>query len=137
METIPLWITCFAAFLTAILSGLGLGSAGLFVLYLTLIAGFPQPEAQGINLLFYLFSAGTSLLFHARHRTVPLPLVLFLVLCAVPGSLLGAWLLKRLELSLIRKLFGGMLVVSALPSLFRKKGPAKEDRSPKHTQKNL
>ena len=43
-----------AAFLSAILSGLGVGSAGIFVLYLTLIAGFPQPEAQALNLLFFL-----------------------------------------------------------------------------------
>ena len=34
-----LLITVLAAFLAAILSGLGVGSAGLFVLYLTLIAG--------------------------------------------------------------------------------------------------
>ena len=113
-------ISCVAAFGTAILSGLGLGSAGLFVLYLTFVAGYPQTQAQELNLLFFLFSAGTALLFHARHRTVPRPFVLFLLACAIPGSLAGAWLLNVLELSVIRKLFGGMLIVTALPSLVKR-----------------
>ena len=120
MGTIPLWITGIAAFGTAILSGLGLGSAGLFVLYLTLIAGLAQAEAQSINLLFFLFSAGASFLFHLRHRVVPVPFVAFLVCCAIPGSLAGTWLLGVLDISLIRKLFGGMLVVTARPSLLGK-----------------
>lgn len=131
MENIPLWITCIAAFGTAILSGLGLGSAGLFVLYLTLIAGIAQVEAQSINLLFFLFSAGASFLFHIRHRVVPLPYVLFLVCCAVPGSLLGTWLLGVLDIALVRKLFGGMLIVTAIPSLIGKRRPEKEKSASK------
>ena len=119
MDTLPFWITCVVAFLTAVLSGLGLGSAGLFVLYLTMVAHFPQQEAQGMNLLFYLFSAGIALLFHVRHRVVPIPLVIYLVLCAIPGSVAGTWLMHVLEMSLVRKLFGGMLIVTGLPALLR------------------
>ena len=121
MNDIPIWVTCISAFFTAILSGLGLGSAGLFVLYLTIIAGFPQAEAQGLNLLFFLFSAGAALLFHARHRVIPRPFVLFLIGCAIPGTLVGTWLLNTLELSFVRKLFGAMLILTALPTLFRKR----------------
>ena len=117
MSTIPFFFACAAAFCTAILSGLGLGSAGLFVLYLTFIAGYPQTQAQELNLLFFLFSAGTALIFHARHRTVPRSFVLFLIICAIPGSLVGTWLLNVLELTIIRKLFGCMLIVTAIPSL--------------------
>lgn len=120
MNNASVWFACAAAFLTAILSGLGLGSAGIFVLYLTLIAGFAQTTAQGLNLLFFLFSAGTALIFHARHRTIPFPFVLFLIACAMPGAFFGSWLLKEIEIGLLRKLFGGMLICTALPSLFKK-----------------
>ena len=120
MSIPPILFACFAAFCTAVLSGLGLGSAGIFVLYLTFIAGYPQTQAQELNLLFFLFSAGTALLFHARHRTVPRPFVLFLITCAIPGSLMGTWLLNTLNLTVIRKLFGGMLILTAFPSLLRR-----------------
>ena len=113
-------VTAIAAFLAAILSGLGVGSAGIFVLYLILVAGFPQPEAQALNLLFFLLSAGAALAVHVRERRIPLRVVLFLVACAVPGALLGAYLARVLDASLLRKLFGGMLVVTGLPALFAK-----------------
>jgi uncharacterized membrane protein YfcA len=115
-----LFLTLIAAFLSAILSGLGIGSAGIFVLYLTFIAGYAQPEAQALNLLFFLLSAGAALLLHIRERRIPVRVVLFLVACAIPGALMGSYLVRVLDAGLLRKLFGGMLVVTGLPALFTK-----------------
>ena len=115
-----LLVTVIAAFLAAILSGLGVGSAGLFVLYLTLMAGYSQPEAQALNLLFFLLSAGAALLLHIRARRIPWRVVLFLIACAVPGALAGSYLVRVLDASVIRKLFGGMLIVTGLPALLTK-----------------
>ena len=118
-------VTVIAAFAAAILSGMGVGSAVLFVLYLTLVAGYAQPEAQAINLLFFLLSAGAALMLHIRERRIPRRLVLFLIACAIPGALAGSYLVRVLDASLIRRLFGGMLVASGLLGLRtrrRKKG---------------
>ena len=116
--TLSLWIATFVA---AVLSGLGLGSAGIFVLYLTAAVGYGQVEAQSLNLLFFLFSAGCSLFLHAKKRRISWRAVLFLATCAIPGTLLGTWLTAVLDANILRRLFGGMLVVSGLPSLFSKK----------------
>lgn len=113
-------ITACAAFLAAILSGLGVGSAGIFVLYLTAWAGLGQAEAQGVNLLFYLISGGASMLFHVRRREIPWRLVVCLVVCAIPGTLLGTYLVRMMDADLLRRLFGGMLVVTGLPVLLRR-----------------
>ena len=124
----PLLLTLIAAFLSAVLSGLGIGSAGIFVLYLTLIAGYAQPEAQALNLLFFLLSAGSALLLHIRERRIPVRVVLFLVVCAIPGALIGSYLARVLDAGLLRKLFGGMLVVTGLPSLLsRRRGAAAQE----------
>ncbi len=108
-----------AAFGIAVLSGMGVGSAGLFVLYLTAFAGFSQPQAQGLNLIFFLLSAGASFLYHVRRRRIPWVPVAFLILCAVPGSLLGAGLMRRLDGATVRRLFGGMLALVGGSSLVR------------------
>ncbi len=113
----PVLITLIAAFLCAVLSGLGVGSAGIFVLYLTLVAAYPQAEAQGLNLLFFLFSAGAALLLHIRERRIPGRLVLFLIALAVPGAFLGSYLARVLDPATVRRIFGGMLVVTGLPGL--------------------
>jgi uncharacterized membrane protein YfcA len=116
-------LTLTAAFLSAVLSGLGVGSAGLFVLYLTLVAGYAQPEAQSLNLLFFLLSAGAALLLHVRDRKIPLRVVLFLIACALPGALAGSFLVRALDATVIRRLFGGMLVVTGIPTLLRRERP--------------
>ena len=41
----------------AVLSGMGVGSGGLLVVYLTLAAGMQQAPAQALNLFFFLFAA--------------------------------------------------------------------------------
>lgn len=109
-----------ATFLAAVLSGLGVGSAGLFVLYLTFFAGFSQAEAQALNLAFFLLSAGAALLLHIRERSIPPRLVLYLVACALPGALLGSFLAGRTDPSLLRRLFGGMLVLTGGYTLLKR-----------------
>ena len=121
-------ITACAAALAAVLSGLGVGSAGVFVLYLTVWAGVGQAEAQGVNLLFYLVSGGASMLLHARRRHIPWRLVACLVVCAIPGTLLGTYLVRIMDADLLRRLFGGMLVATGLPVLLRRSKKRKEKR---------
>ena len=49
-----MWGLPFVTFAVALLSGMGVGSAGLLVTYLALVLGMPQLQAQGLNLLFFL-----------------------------------------------------------------------------------
>ena len=116
-----MWITVLVCFAVALLSGMGVGSAGLLVLFLTLVQEIPQLEAQGVNLLFFLFSSGAALLVHL-FRTPPLWGLLLLL---IPAGLLGAWggtaLALYLPQALLRKLFGAFLVVSGTLGIFAKK----------------
>lgn len=116
----PIWITILATAVAGVLSGLGVGSAGLFVLYLTLVLHMDQVPAQGVNLLFFLLSAGTSLFIHIKSRQIPWKLVGFLVACAIPGCILGTYLASWLDSFVVAKLFGGMLLISGCITLFRK-----------------
>lgn len=93
----------------------------MFVIFLTLIQNTPQLAAQGLNLLFFLFSSGAALCVHL-FRTPPFwGLLLFLI----PAGLLGAWggtaLALYLPQALLRRLFGGLLVVSGVIGIFSKK----------------
>ena len=45
------------AFFIAILSGLGVGSGGLLVIWLTMVEGMDAIGARGLNLLFFVFTA--------------------------------------------------------------------------------
>ena len=102
------------------LSGMGVGGGGLFVIYLSLMTDTPQLVAQGQNLLFFLFSAGSSMLVHLQKRRLFPPLILLMSLCGVAGALLGAGLSLHVSGSLLRKLFGGMLIAGGIVTLQKK-----------------
>jgi uncharacterized membrane protein YfcA len=107
-------------FTVALLSGLGVGSAGLLVLFLTLVQQMPQLQAQGVNLLFFLFSSGAALFVHL-FRTPPIwGLLLWLIPAGLLGALGGTALALYLPQALLRKLFGWLLIVSGTLGLFAK-----------------
>lgn len=110
-----------AVLLTATLSGLGVGSAGILVLYLVRVEGLAQLTAQGLNLIFFLCSSGVSLLLCLR-KTPPLWRYQgLLLLTGVPGALLGAELAHFLPEGVLRCAFGIFLIGCGILGLFRKK----------------
>ena len=113
------YLDIFASFSIALLSGLGVGSGGLLVIYLTLIAQVPQLQAQGINLVFFIFSAGASMLAHLSKRQLLFPLCILLIVCGIPGTLIGSALAAAVPAALLRRLFGAFLVAAGLMTLTR------------------
>ena len=113
-------INIVASFLIAVLSGMGVGSGGLFVIWLTIIVGTPQIAAQGLNLLFFLFSAGASLLVHVSKRKMLWGAVLLLTAVGIIGSLIGSLIAGVISADLMKKLFGAMLIASGSFVIFKK-----------------
>jgi uncharacterized membrane protein YfcA len=111
-------IAAAVATVIAILSGIGVGSGGLLVIWLTLIEGMGINDARSFNLLFFVFSASAALVFHIlRKRLIP-RLVVVLALFACVGTLVGTYLGTVIDSGIIRRVFGGMLTLSGLYTLF-------------------
>ena len=110
------------SFPVALLSGMGMGSAGLLVLYLTAVEGLSQLSAQGVNLAFFLFSSGSALLVHLLKTPLPYWYILWLIPGGLCGSFFGSALAHALPEALLRRLFGYFLIITASLSLLRKKG---------------
>lgn len=105
------------SFLVAALSGMGIGSGGFLVIWLSLAEQMPQLTAQGINLLFFLFSSGASLAVHIRQRQLFAGAILVMSLAGMIASPLGSLAAAALPSDILRKIFGGMLIVSGLIAL--------------------
>lgn len=110
-------VTMLVAFLISVLSGLGVGGGSLLVIYLSVFTDTPQLTAQGINLLFFLFSAGSSILIHIQKRQIFPMVILVLAATGIVGSLGGFALAARMEEGFLRKIFGVMLVICGIFSL--------------------
>ena len=110
-------ISLIAAFLVAILSGLGVGGGGLFVIYLVLFTSLLQLQIQGINLAFFLFSSAASLSIHLTKRKIFWAAVAIMSASGIVGAILGSMLSAKADEALLRKIFGAMLVISGIISL--------------------
>ena len=114
-------VNAVAAFFVAVLSGLGVGSGGLFVIWLTFM-GVGATQARGMNLLFFVFSASAALVLHLKNkRNIDLGLVMYLAAFALLGTVVGGYVGKGLDGLLLRQIFGGILVLSGCYTLFGKK----------------
>ena len=102
------------AFLLAALSGMGVGGGGLFVIYLSLFTDTPQLAAQGMNLLFFLFSSGSSVLIHLQKRTLYWQAISIMALFGIFGALVGSGVSAYVDQGILRKIFGTMLVFSGI-----------------------
>ena len=114
-----------AALAIALLSGMGVGSGGLLVIYLTLVENVPQLTAQGLNLLFFSFASASSLTVHTVKRRIFGGAVLIMGAAGVIGSIFGSMIAPLLPAALLGKLFGGALVISGIFALKRGKAPRK------------
>ena len=116
------------SFLIAVLSGMGIGSGGFLVIYLSLATQMPQLAAQGINLLFFLFSSGASLFLHSKKRKLFGGAIATMSAMGMIGSPLGSLAAAALPSELLKKLFGGMLIVSGLLSLRKTASKSKKKK---------
>lgn len=116
----------------AVLSGMGLGGGGLFVIYLKLFVGGEQLEMQAINLLFFIFAAGASLCFHLLRRKIYVSAIVLAAVSGIVGSLCGSFVAGRIRGASLGTIFGLMLIVAGVYSFFGGKKKRGEVRAMRH-----
>lgn len=103
----------------ALLSGLGVGSGGLLVVFLTEYREVGQLFAQGVNLIFFIFSSGASTAVNLRARNICYGAVTMMSLGGAIGAIVGALVASVLDPDLLRIGFGAMLLIGGVPSFIK------------------
>ena len=103
----------------ALLSGLGVGSGGLLVVFLTEYREIGQLFAQGVNLIFFVFSSGASTAVNLRARNICYGSVSLMSIGGTVGAIVGAIVASVLAPDLLRIGFGLMLLIGGIPSFIR------------------
>ncbi len=121
------WIIPFLCGLGAsVVSAWGVGGGTLLLLVMTLFLGVDQRTAQGINLLFFLPTAASALVCHARGGYLDKPTLKAAVPAAVAAALVGAWVSNAVDVEVLRKPFGVYLLLSGVSLVW----PKKKDGNP-------
>ena len=110
---------------TGILSAWGVGGGTLLLLIMTLFLGVDQVTAQGINLLYFLPTAGVGLLFHRKNGLLDKQVIRSAAPWGIAAAAAGALLATAVDTAILRKPFGVYLLIAGVMTLWQSKGQKK------------
>ena len=96
------------------LAGLGVGGGSLLMLWLTVIIGIEYPQARIINLLFFIPCALISSLFRWKQGVFQFSALLPAILAGSLFAIVAAYLSSQINLIILKKLFGGLLILTGI-----------------------
>lgn len=118
LNSFPVALT--VATVLGFLAGLGVGGGSLLVLWLTLVVGMEHPYARILNLMFFIPSAVITCLFRWKQGVLDMKKVLPAILAGCIAAGLFSWITRYLEIGFIKKLFGGLLLITGIRELLYK-----------------
>ena len=124
LESLP--IVLAVGTVLGFLAGLGVGGGSLLILWLTLVLGIEHPQARLVNLLFFLPSAVIASFFRWKQGKLDFKKVLPAILAGCAAAALCSWFSTQLDIDLLKKLFGGLLLITGVRELMYK--PRKKER---------
>jgi uncharacterized membrane protein YfcA len=112
------WLLPLAVgFGTGILSAWGVGGGTLLLLIMTLFLGVDQTTAQGINLLYFLPTAGISLIFHRKNSLLDKNTLKKAIPPGIAAAAAAALLATAVDVEILRKPFGIFLLFNGMMML--------------------
>lgn len=118
-------ISLLIATLLGFLAGMGVGGGSLLLLWLTQVAMLEQTQARIINLLFFLPAALVATCFQAKSRSIDLKTSVTAAVTGCGAALLGTLLSRNMDMALLKKLFGGLLILTGVREIFYRPRNAK------------
>jgi len=112
------YISFLIATLMGFLAGLGVGGGSLLVLWLTLVLNMSHPQARIINLMFFIPSALIACLFRWKQGSLELKKILPAIIAGCISAGVCSFLGQQMDIELLKKLFGGLLLLTGLRELF-------------------
>lgn len=99
------------------LASLGVGGGSLLMLWLTLVLGQAYGQARILNLLFFLPGAAIATFVRCKKGSIPIKKLMLPILIGSISAALFSLLGQNIELTLIKKLFGGLLLFTGVREL--------------------
>ena len=114
-----------AGIVLGFLAGIGVGGGSLLILWLTLILQLDYATARIINLLFFIPTALISSYFRQQQKTLHIKKILPAILAGCLSAAIFTIFGKYINLNVLKKLFGVLLLVTGVRELFYRPRNAK------------
>lgn len=123
LSSLPVTLVVSAAL--GFLAGLGVGGGSLLILWLTLVLEMAYPQARVLNLSFFIPCAIIASIFRWKQGTLKIKKILPAIIAGSIGAGLFSFIGNRIDMFMLRKLFGGLLLFTGVRELFYRQRKAK------------
>ena len=100
-----------AGIVSGIIAGMGMGGGTLLIPILSIFLDVEQRNAQGINLIVFVPMSIVALIIHFKNKLVDFRIGIPIMLSGVLSSVCGSLLALNITNELLKKLFGGFLLL--------------------------
>lgn len=120
----PVIIICIASIL-GFLAGIGVGGGSLLILWLTMVMNTEHQTARIMNLLFFIPSAFIATVFRWKKSNLNWKKVLPAIIAGSLSAACFSLLSTKIDTSIIKKIFGGLLLFAGVKEIFYRQRKAK------------
>ncbi len=107
-------IEIITGFVSGIVSGTGMGGGTILILCLGLFLGVDQKIAQATNLVFFIPTSIAAIYINIKQKKINFKITKIVVFWGIIGAVIGAIIAQRIDVNLLRKLFGIFLAGIAI-----------------------
>lgn len=112
-----IWWHIVVYFAIAVLAGMGVGSGGLLIAFLTFVSDVPYENAVGANLAFFVASLIASLIVNIKNKKLSLRLLFLLFAAGGLGAISGSLLSFVIPHKLLRGFFAVFMIVTGIGTM--------------------
>lgn len=99
---------------SGIVGGLGMGGGTVLILLLSLFLEVEQHVAQATNIIFFVPTAIAAIVINLKNKNINFKMAIPICLWGILGAFIGACISTKMNVSTLRKCFGGFLVLIAI-----------------------
>ena len=116
LESLP--VALIVGTVLGFLAGLGIGGGSLLILWLTVVLQTDPLTARSVNLLFFIPSALLACALRIKAGNLKIRPLIPAILAGCAAAALFSWISTVLDVEVLKKLFGLVLVAAGLRELF-------------------
>ena len=105
-------------FVSGIFSGLGMGGGTILILLLSIFQNLNQHIAQATNLIFFIPTAIATIVMGIKNNTIYIKVTIPIIIFGIIGAAIGAFIGTKMNVNLLKKLFGIFLLIIATYEIY-------------------
>lgn len=95
-----------------------MGGGTILILCLSIFLGIDQKMAQATNLIFFIPTSIAAIYVNIKEKKINFKIAKIIILWGIIGAVIGAVIAQKINVDLLRRLFGIFLAIIAIHEIY-------------------